>query len=364
MPEIAMSCRLNHRTPFPRLSPFLAAACLAVAGTVWADANRFPLDFPLHPVTFGGAGGGKSRDERAGLRYVPVIMIPDLERDPRDWTGLHPGNAFPNDPAHVYRAFLEAGFQPIELWMLMPSPSGSLEEATDDLKYFIAAVMHYTGADKVQLLAHGTGCILARLTLLKYNLAHWVESEVYVAGPFHGISAPIPGQTLHGRPNAWWMVPGSELLREVLARGENPMFRHPADNRLFHLRTLTLRNGMPGGDILYADNPDSPALEGAINLRLPGLNHDALRSARAATDYYVPFLKRLARPYDAREDVDQDGFRSAALGGNDPDDSDPSVYPGAREIRGDGRDQDANGCDLAPEGGRDGEIPLPAWDRP
>ncbi len=323
-----------------------------------ASCNRLPLDFPLHPTTFSAAGGAENRSARAGLRYAPIIMIPDLERDRDDWTGANPGNSFPNDPANAYKAFLNAGFQPIELWMFTPSPFGSLEEATDDLKFFITAVMGYTGADKVQLLAHGTGCILARLSLIKYRIAHWIESEAYIAGPFHGISNPKPEQTLRGSPNAWWPADGSELLREILMCGETPVFNNPANGGAFTPRTMTLRNNMPVANSLYSSNPDSPALAGALNLHLPGLNHDALRASQPATSLYIPFLKRPARAYVADEDLDKDGFRGIAFGGSDLNDSDPSIYPGAPEIRGDGIDQDCNGCDLAPSGGRDGENPL------
>ena len=78
---------LIHRPTHFRARLLLAAACLAAAAEAWASADRLPLDFPLSPVTFGGAGGGESRAEREGLRYAPVIMIPDLDRDLRDWAG-------------------------------------------------------------------------------------------------------------------------------------------------------------------------------------------------------------------------------------------------------------------------------------
>jgi hypothetical protein len=50
-------------------------------------------------------------------------------------------------------------------------------------------------------------------------------------------------------------------------------------------------------------------------------------------------------------DADLDGHRSATCGGDDCDDSDPSVYPGATEVCGDGIDQDCSGADLACGGG-------------
>lgn len=363
----AVSLRKDRR-PAAGTRPLLAGACcslLLFAHCAAGDAERFPPDFDVPAAIHGGAGGGRAMAERDSLHRFPVILIPDIARDHRDWTGANPGNAFPQDPADVHAALTNAGFLPIEIWMPDFAPAGaqmsSIEEATDDLKFFMIAVLRYTGANKVQILAHGTGCVLARLTLLKYRIPHWVHAEAYVAGPFHGAdpagSAGIR-PALAGRPNAIWLTPGSELLREILLSGETPRSRNPADGRYFRLKTLTIRNGMPGGDAWFTANPDSPALAGADNRLLPGLDHDALRCAPESMAAVIPFLSGAAAPYSMAEDFDQDGFRGSVFGGPDLDDSDPDIHPGAREIRGDGIDQDCNGCDLSVLGGRDGEIPL------
>jgi len=324
---------------------------LLLAVTLLTSIGELPPDFRLHPETHGGAGGGAARGERAALRYYPVIMIPDDGRDHRDWQGAHPGNA-PGPDVSVYRHLESAGFQPIELWMLDPADPGrqwtSIEEATDDLKFFIASVMHYTGADRVQILAHGAGAVLARLTLLKYNIAHWVASEVYIGFP---AAVAYPGRAgeraLRGFPNAWVAAAGSPLLREVLLHGNVPALHSPLKGRRERTRTLTIHGG---------NGP--PGLRGTHHATLSGLDRDGLRCAPATARLAAPFLKQKARPYDPAEDRDGDGFRGAAFGGPDTDDTDPSIYPGAPEIRGDGIDQDGNGRDLDPEGGRDGEIPL------
>ena len=341
------------------LSLLLFALCAS------ADSIRFPPDFDVPAVIHGGAGGGSCQTDRSALHRYPVILIPDLKRDHRDWIGANPGNTFPQDSANVYTALTNAGFLPIEIWMPDFASSGdqmsSLEEATDDLKFFIAAVMRYTGANKVQLLAHGTGCVLARLTLLKYRIAHWVHAEVYIAGPFHGASQSKNEnirRALSGQPNAFWLTPNSGLLREILLAGESPRFMNPISGNAFLLKTLTIRNSQPNGDAWFTTNPDSPALAGADNRLLPGLDHDALRCAPESRAIYIPFLIAPAAPYSMAEDFDQDGFRGSEFGGPDLDDANPDIFPAALEIRGDGIDQDCNGCDLSIHGGRDGEIPL------
>lgn len=51
------------------------------------------------------------------------------------------------------------------------------------------------------------------------------------------------------------------------------------------------------------------------------------------------------------QDADGDGFTDSACGGQDCNDADPSIFPGAPEVCGDGIDQDCSGADLACETG-------------
>ena len=349
-----------------RPAGLLALLLLALSpGSAPATDSALPFDFQLHPETYSGAGGGRQRGERAHLRHYPVIMIADLGRGRGDWTGANRGNLPPGAPGSVYRHLRRGGLRPISLWMVDFARRGeqmsSIAEAKPQLKWFIISVMRYTGADRVQILAHGAGCVLARMTILTYRIAHWIAAEAYIAGPFHGLSSPPPaGRALRGYPNSWYLHPGSTFLRDLLAPGETPRFSVPhfRSGAAFSMPCLTIRSGLRGGDREFSANPDSPYLSGARNVTLPGLDHDGLRTSGASAAYYVPFLRRKARPYRRSEDLDGDGFRGARFGGPDCDDTDRRVHPAAREIMGDGIDQDCNGADLAVLRGRDGELPL------
>jgi pimeloyl-ACP methyl ester carboxylesterase len=346
----------------------LVIAWLLAPDLARADRSSFPPDFTVPPQVIAGAGGGVSRSERDGLQHLPVILIADNARTHEDWLGRNRGNAPP--PGNVYEAFLAAGFAPIELWMLdLVAEEGeqltSLELRTDNLKELIFAVLEYTGADQVQILAHGAGAVLAQATLIKYNLFWLVHSVAYIAGPFHGTYLCSVSRCLEGLPLCCNLTPGSDFLQDVLVPDETPFNAEESEQPgLWGVRYLTVRNGRRFGDAWFARNPDSPALRGARNLAFPAYDHDGLRCAPEVLEQVIPFLTAPARPLTPEEDRDRDGYRSSRRGGPDCDDLDPRVHPGAKEICGDGVDQDCNGHDLRCAGGKDRDVRPEALPRP
>lgn len=92
-----------------------------------------------------------------------------------------------------------------------------------------------------------------------------------------------------------------------------------------------------GGD---CDDLNSSVFPGAVEIPDDGVDQDCDGADATA----------------AQADVDQDGFRPPAFGGGDCDDADPAINPEAVEICGDGKDQDCDGADLACVAGADRDL--------
>lgn len=330
---------------------------LSIAGFAGATELAFPPDFQQPTQVIGGAGGGLQRDQ-AGLQHLPVIFIADNQRIHSDWLGAHCPPGFPT----VYQSFIDRGFAPNEVWMLDLVPAEgtqltSLELRTDNLKEMIFAVLRYTGADQVTILAHGAGAVLAQATLVKYNLFYAVHSIASVAGPFHGTDACTYEECLQGLPLCCNLTPGSDFLQDVLIPDETPHAPGLGPGSPWTTRYLTVRNGRMWGDAWFRTNPESPSLQGALNLSFPELSHDELRCSPEVLARVVPFLTVETEPLNPDHDRDGDGFQGRRWGGPDCDDTDASIFPGAPEACEDGIDQDCNAVDISCLAGKDRDVP-------
>ncbi|MBN1871066.1 MAG: hypothetical protein JW800_00675 [Candidatus Omnitrophica bacterium] len=316
---------------------------------------RIPYEFKF------SSGGAEARNAET-LSHYPVIMIHGNRHDSADWFGLNNGNSEGPDD-NVYERFLKAGFAPDEIWLYQYTTAGhemrSIEDLTDGLKWFIYSALWYTRSDKVQILAHGEGAVLAHATLKKYNLYNLVHASVYIAAPFHGSERYTLSKALAGYPVCANLAVDSDFLKDLILPDETPFnSAEEEDNSHSRVKYMTIYNGLPYADEFFFGYPDSPSLMGAANHSLDYLDHDGLRCSPRASDLFIPFLSDAAFRYDASFDSDNDGFMSAEVGGVDCDDGDAGIFPGAQEVPQDNIDQDCNYMDLVGVDGKDRLVPI------
>jgi triacylglycerol esterase/lipase EstA (alpha/beta hydrolase family) len=151
--------------------------------------NKFPYTNHIRYVS----GGSKDRaTTMKTIKRYPVIMICGNRRTKEDWFGKNTGNADKKNN-NVYKMFLSNGFNESELWTYSYVANENeemkkIEELTDSLRVFIYGILFYTGATKVQILAHGEGGVLAFETIRKYNIYNLVATMVFIGSPFHSSS--------------------------------------------------------------------------------------------------------------------------------------------------------------------------------
>jgi len=263
----------------------------------------FPPDFPvLQDQEWSyriGGWGGLARGYP--LRHHPVIFVHGNTRDAGDWDEA--GKS-------VKQRFLDAGYSMQELWAIsyngkstkqLPSPSQCRTNAQvniPDLVAFVKAVAMYTGASKLDIIAHSLGVVLARKMMAEQpHLSRLIEDFVAIAGPNHGTTVCrrvwlvwlIGWQDFMGCDE---LTPGSAWLRSLngpLGEREAPP---PTRYMTIYDGTGTDRFYLPWVFFLPVGDQDSPALRGAENHTLPGLTHDELRFHPSATSLYLKFLQR------------------------------------------------------------------------
>jgi pimeloyl-ACP methyl ester carboxylesterase len=245
----------------------------------------FPADFPLlldaeWGFRLGGWGGGE-RSRPPGRR--PVIFVHGNGRDASDW----------DEPRQSVRArFRAAGYREQGLWALSyngrrgePLTACRTDNARNvpDLAAFLDAVLAYTGAGRVDVVAHSLGVTLTRATLKAHPaLAGRVGAFVAIAGANHGTPLCVGLARLHVGCDE--LMPDSPFLR-VLNGGAGGGEAPPG------IRTLVVASA-DGSDAFYPGAwSSSPHLNGARMLLLPRVGHDGLRVSEAAVAGYLAFLQ-------------------------------------------------------------------------
>jgi len=329
------------------LAGLALAALLLLPAAAAADPSGLPADFPGSPVFSGGLGGGKDRKACAELSRHPVILVHGDREGPGGWFGE-------GGEGRLGSALLAAGFGPCEVWAVKVGDAGrpmrSLEELTDDVREFIHKVLAYTGAPKVQVVGRGAGAALAHITLKKYHMHRLVHAAAYLDGPFAGLARCGAEACLAGEVLCCSLSPGSAFLRRGLHPDETPGRLEAVvdQGKAGHLRYLTA--GTTPLAPLAGRTPSAGGwvLDGAAALTFSGVSSRALATAPALLPVLLQHLSDPAKRCQPGDDSDGDGFCAVAQGGNDCDDTDSGIYPGATETPGDRTDQNCNGHDFDP----------------
>ena len=207
-------------------------------GTMFPD--RFPViqNFYLgKPVI--GFGSDVGRVER-----VPVIFL----HGNNDTPFATACNPFGRMQAFA-QSFLDNGYRPSELWGLgyqgdqcdlsqdntfRSGISHTTAAAVPILRQFVKAVLDFTGAKRVDIVAHSLGVTIAREWMLQDNAYRKVRALVAIDGPNHGIvdCSPDPANYFQ-QPAFGGFTPNSavcdeygsdhtQLLTVLNAAGETP----------------------------------------------------------------------------------------------------------------------------------------------
>lgn len=175
---LAPRCGLAGLPGCPLSVDRLAATSELAAGGLTPDFRAWLTDTGYDPFHFarddlqGGSFGGRQSAGQA-LRNQPVVLVHgnsdraagQSTQGPVGWTA-------------VIRQFLAAGYTPAELFATTWGPADP-EKARDQvhsadhvqrIRTFMEAVLAYTGAERLDVIAHSMGVTLARRAILGGNL--------------------------------------------------------------------------------------------------------------------------------------------------------------------------------------------------
>ncbi len=237
-----------------------AAALLGVWSLAQAQTpigNTLPADFPVivdgslgKPIIGFGAAGSVER--------TPVIFVHGNNDTPFA-TACNPYGRMQAVAQYLADA---GGYAASELWGLgyqgdqcdlLADPtlrSGSAHTTTanvDDLRRFVHAVLHYTGAKQIDIVGHSLGVIVTREWLRQDRDAHrHLRKLVAIDGPNHGIINCSPSPLNYWQdPSLGGFTPQSAVCQE-LGSPNTPFLK--TLNRRGHekprgsVKTLVIRN--------------------------------------------------------------------------------------------------------------------------
>jgi pimeloyl-ACP methyl ester carboxylesterase len=235
------------------LSTLLAAATLGAAHAAGVVGNTLPADFPViedtslaKPVIGFGAAGP--------VVHTPVIFLHGNNDTP-----------FPTacNPFGRVQAFAQnladRGYATSELWALgyqgdqcnlradqtnRSRIAHTVAANVPDLSRFVQAVLAYTGAKEVDIVAHSLGVPLAREWMRQENAHRLVRRLVAIDGPNHGIINCSPNPLNYFQaPAAGGFTPASEVCKEF-GSPDTPFLKrlNRGDDTPGPTRVLVIRN--------------------------------------------------------------------------------------------------------------------------
>ncbi|CCE10906.1 exported hypothetical protein [Bradyrhizobium sp. STM 3843] len=255
--------------------------------------TTFPDRFPVIRNFYLGQPAIGFGSEIGRVEHVPVIFLHGNNDTPFP-TACNP---FGRMQAFA-QSFLDRGYHPSELWGLgyqgdqcdlaqdnthRSGISHTTAAAVPMLREFVKAVLDFTGAKRVDIVAHSLGVTVAREWMLQDNAYRKVRALVAIDGPNHGIidCSPNPGN-FYQLPSGGGFTPSSavcdeygsdhtQLLNVLNAAGETP---GPT-------RYLVIRNKPGSPDFVYNSLPDG-VLPGVPAEDRDGKPHDFTGSAGLA----------------------------------------------------------------------------------
>ena len=230
--------------------------------------STFPDHFPViqnfylgKPVIgFGSATGP--------VEHVPVIFLHGNNDTPYATNCSHHGRI-----QDLAKFFLDQGYHPGELWglgyqgdqcdlsqdnTLRSGISHTTAAAVPILRQFVQAVMDFTGAKRIDIVAHSLGVIVAREWMLQDNAFGKVRALIAIDGPNHGIVDCSPSPTnLFQLPSGGGFTPNSAVCDELGSdHTQLLMVLNGAGETPPPTRYLVIRNRPGTPDFVYNSLPD------------------------------------------------------------------------------------------------------------
>ena len=259
---------------------------------------------------YGGWGGHEYHATEPGLAggENPVVFVHGNTHDACDWSD------------HATR-FLDRGYRGDQLWAItFAAESPTHDEMARQLEDFVANVRAETGAKTVDVVGHSLGVTGVRVWMADSAIFADVDERLDVGiGPrydrvdtFVGCAGANEGTTTCGpgcSRGSGANRPCGVISTDCNQPGEPLYVLNNPDETPGDVDYYTLRGNL---DYFYADNPDSPKLEGAnANVVLSGRAHNATRASDTAIEFIYQWVTATGAGGDDRPtQVQASGSRS------------------------------------------------------